>query len=245
MSFFLKKIFEGEKIKEDKFVHLQFMKFSRGEFRDKAMLRLKNSSGKYTLDTTYEYARELVMALAEKLGDSKTLVTGALISALDLEGFEYKERKMAMGVRKYMIESQMTGKQIIELCENQTKAFIALSFNAGENQLVIQPKSPKSAKGASSAKKEDAEAKIDFCKLKTSDLNLIENFAFDSELKSKNFKKIEIKHDFIIEDIIIPEELKKEKDFAIIREKSLRKGRIIRKINLDGNSLKKETSFLA
>ena len=90
MSFFLKKIFEGEKIKEDKFVHLQFMKFSRGEFRDKAMLRLKNSSGKYTLDTTYEYARELVMALAEKLGDSKTLVTGALISALDLEGFEYK-----------------------------------------------------------------------------------------------------------------------------------------------------------
>ena len=150
-----------------------------------------------------------------------------------------------MGVRKYMIESQMTGKQIIELCENQTKAFIALSFNAGENQLVIQPKSPKSAKGASSAKKEDAEAKIDFCKLKTSDLNLIENFAFDSELKSKNFKKIEIKHDFIIEDIIIPEELKKEKDFAIIREKSLRKGRIIRNINLDGNSLKKETSFLA
>jgi len=242
MGCFIKKIFSG-KIKGDSLVHSQFQKFSRGEFKDKAMIRLKNNNGKYSMDTTYEYARELVMAMAQKLGNNKTQVTGALVSALDLSGFQYKEKKMAMGARKYMIETEMSGKEIIDLCENQKKAFIALSFNVGDNELKIQPKSPKSAKGASSSKKEDAEAKIDFCKLKTSDYAIIEEFVFDSE--AKGAKKVEIKHDFIITDIIISPELKKEKDFAKIRELAERKGKIIRNIDVDGKKLKKEMDFLA
>jgi len=241
MDCFLKKIFDGKKA--DELVHSQFMKFSRGEFKDKAMIRLKSSAGKFVMDTTAEYARELVITLAEKLGNNKTQVTGALVSALDLQGFKYKERKMAMGVRKYMIESEMSGKEILDLCASQTKAFIAFSFKVGESELSVQPKSPKSAKGASSSKKEDAEAKIDFCKLKTSDWSLIEGFVFDSEVKGA--KKVEIKHDFIINDIIISPELRKEKDFAKIREMAERKGKIIRKLDVDGNKIAKEADFTA
>jgi len=241
MDCFLKKIFEGKK--SDELVHMQFMKFSRGEFLDRAMIRIKNSAGKYTVDTTSEYAREIIMTLAERLGNNKTMVTGALISALDLVGFKYKERKMAMGVRKYMIEMEMSGKEIMDLCTSQKKAFIAFSFKVGESELITKPKSPKSAKGASSAKKEDAKAKIDFCKLKTSDWSLIEGFAFDSE--AKNAKKVEITHDFIINDIIISPELKKEKDFAKIREMAERKGKIIRKLDLDGKKIVKEADFTA
>ncbi len=240
MDCFIKKIFNQ---RSDNLVHIQFQKFSRGEFKNKAMIRLKNNAGKFNMDTTYEYARELVMSLAEKLGNNKTHVTGALVSALDLSGFEYTERKMAMGARKYMIDTEMTGNQILELCENQTKAFIALSFNVGEDELKIQPKSPKSAKGASSSKKEDAEAKIDFCKLKTSDFKLVEGFVFDSE--AKNAKKVEIKHDFIIEEIVISPELKKEKDFAKIREMAERKGKISRKLDVDGKKFNKECNFKA
>lgn len=241
MDCFLKKIFEGKK--SDELVHSQFMKFSRGEFKDKAMIRLKNSGDKFVMDTTSEYARELVMTLAEKLGDKKTMVTGALISALNLEGFKYKEKKMAMGVRKYMIEMEMSGKEIMELCNTQKKAFIALSFAVGESELTTKPKSPKSAKGASSAKKEDADAKIDFCKLKTSDWSLIEDFVFDAEIRDA--KKVEIKHDFLIKDIIISQELKKEKDFAKIREMAERKGKIVRKLDLDGKKIVKEADFTA
>jgi hypothetical protein len=242
MDCFLKKIFEG-KSRNDELVHLQFMKFSRGIFENRAMMRIKSSQGKYVMDTTSEYARELVGVLAEKLGNNKTLVTGALISALDLEGFKYKERKMAMGVRKYMIEMEMSGKEIIELCLAQKKAFIAFSFKVGDSELTVQPKSPKSAKGASSSKKEDADVKINFCKLKTNDFSLIEGFAFDSEIKGA--KKIEIKHDFIIDDIIISNDLKKEKDFAKIREMAERKGKIVRKIDIDGKKIVKEKEFVA
>jgi len=240
MDCFIKKILEGKK---DEFVHIQFQKFSRGIFNDRAMIRFKDSGGKFTIDTTSEYARELVRAMGEKLGNNKTHVTGALVSALDLNGIKYEEKKMAMGVRKYIINREMTGKELVEICDTALKAFIGLSFNVGEDELKIKDKSPKSAKGASSSKKEDADLKIDFCKLKTKDRDLVNGLVFDKE--AYGAKRVEIKHDFIIEDIVVPSELKNEKDFAVIREKALRKGKIIRYVNIDGNSIKKEIGFEA
>ncbi len=239
MDSFIKKILEGKK---DEFVHIQFQKFSRGVFNDRAMIRFKDSGGKFRIDTTAEYARELVRAMGEKLGNNKTHVTGALVSALDLEGIKYEERKMAMGVRKYMINREMSGKELVEICDKALKAFIGLSFNVGEDELKIKDKSPKSAKGAGSSKK-DEDLKIDFCKLKTKDRDLVSGLVFDKEVHGA--KRVEIKHDFLIEDIVVPNELKNEKDFAIVREKAFRKGKIIRYVNIDGNSIKKEIGFEA
>ena len=81
---------------------------------------------------------------------------------------------------------------------------------------------------------------IDFIKLKTSDKNLVNSLIFDSE--AQDFKKIEIKHDIVIEKIILPEG---EKDFAKIREMSKRKGKIVRKIDVDGKEAVKEAEFEA
>ncbi len=240
MDFFIKKIFDGNL---DEFTHLQFQKFSRGEFLDRAMLRIKNSNGKYSVATTSEYAKEFVINFAERLGERKTLVTGALIAALSLDGFDYKEKKSAIGVNKYLIEKEMSGNEILELCNKIDKAFFGLSFKVGDDELKIQVKSPKSSKSSSGKTKEGEKAKIDFCKFKTSDKALIENLVFDSEIK--NFKQVEIKHDFIIGDIIISDELKKEcgSDFAKLREMAKRKGKIVRKIDVDGKELKKEIDF--
>jgi hypothetical protein len=240
MDSFIKKIFDG---KTDEFVHLQFQKFSRGEFNDRALIKIKESGGKFTIATTAEYARELARAMGEKLGNNKAHVTGALISALDLQGFKYEERKMAMGVRKYMINREMTGTEIVELCDNVIKAFIGLSFKVGDDELKIKDKSPKSAKGASGAKKEDADLKIDFCKLKTTDKNIVEGLVFEKE--AIGAKKLQVRHNFIIKDIVIPPELKDEKDFAVIREKSLRKGKIIRELDINGTKIQKEIEFAA
>lgn len=238
MDCFIKKIFDK---KIDESVHLQFQKFSRGEFGDRAMVRVKNSKDNFVISTSSEYAKDFVMILGEKLGEKKVQVSGALISALDLTGFEYKEKKMAMGARKYIIDSEMNGKELVELCKKVPKAFFGLSFKSGDFDLSIQPKSPKSAKGASSSKKEsDKKTKIDFCKLKTSDKSIVDNLVFDDE--AKNFKEVEVKHKFLINEIIMP---KGEKDFAKIREMAQRKGKIIRELDIDGKKLKKEIDFVA
>ena len=74
-------------------------------------------------------------------------------------------------------------------------------------------------------------------------MEIVDSLIFDAEAKS--FNNIEIKHNFIIDEIIISDKLKKEcgDDFARIRELAVRKGKIIRKMNIDGNEVVKEKGF--
>ena len=233
---FIKRVFDGE---VDESVHAQFQKFSRGEFKDRAIIRVKKSRSKYTISTTSEFANEFVRTIAEKLGDDKTKITGAIVSTLDLTGdLDFKEKKQFQGVKRYLIEKEMSGKEILNILEKYPKAFFALSFESGKGDVLkIKAKAPKSAK----PKNKDEAPVPDFCKLVTNDKSILNSFIFED----KEFKEANISHTFIINEIVVPEELKKEKDFALIREKSLRKGKIIREVNIDGLIVKEEKDFEA
>jgi hypothetical protein len=234
---FIKKIVDG---KRDELVHLQFQKFSRGEFKDKAVVEVKKSKDKYTIKTSAEFANELVRAMALKLGNEKTKVTGAIVSTLDLKGeLEFKNVKQFQGVKRYLIDSEISGNEIINLLNKFPKNFFALSFSVGDNVLKIKPKAPKSGKPG----KGDSDGpKADFCSLKTNDALIGESFSFGIE---KNFKQAKFNHIFVIEKIEVPEEIKDSKDFALIREKSLRVGKIIQNKEIDGVKDKKEFEFKA
>jgi hypothetical protein len=235
MDCFIKKIFDG---KVDNLVHLQFQKFSRGDFQNRALIKAKNSKGIFSISTTAEYANELVRIFAEKLNDRSTKITGIVVSTKNLEGdLDFKDKKQFMGVKQYIIDKEMSGKEIISLCDKFPNLFIGLSFKVDNDELKIKPKAPRSAKPST---KKDEDIKIDFCKVKTSDMNIVKSLIFDSEIG--DFKELEIKHSFLINDIIMPEN---EKDFAKIRELSKKKGKIIREITVDGKKIKKEANLEA
>ncbi len=241
MDCFIKKIFK-ESI--DELVHLQFQKFGRGEFKDKAMIKASaQSGGKFSISTTAEYANELVRMVAEKLMENKAQITGAVITTLDLTGqLDFQNKKQFMGIKQYIINKEMSGNEIIELCDKFPTVFLGLSFKTKDSDLKIKPKAPKSPKPSTKA---EAKSKINFCNLKTTDKNIVKNLIFDEE--AEGFKKIEIKHTFIIDRIIIPESAeigsKEEKDFSKIRELSKRQGKIIRELNIDDKEIKKEKDF--
>lgn len=233
---FIKKIFD--KKREDS-IHLQFQKFSKGEFINRALIKAKYSAGKYTINTGAEFANELVRMVAEKLGNEKTNVTGAIVSTNDLKGkLDFKEIKQFQGVKRYLIDKEMSGNEIIQLLNEFPKTFFALTFNAGETTLKIKPKAPKSGKPG---KEKDGGPQADFCTLKTKDKEIGQSFVFEKP----DFKNAEINHTFYIEQIVIPDELKSSKDFAKIREDSLRKGKILRKAIIDGENKTKEFEFEA
>ena len=227
----------------DEQVHLQFQKFSKGQFPNRAIIEAKNSNGKYTIKTSAEFANELVKMCAEKLGSEKAKITGAIVSTSDLKNeLEFKEIKQFQGVKRYMIDSEMTGEDLIGLLNKFPKTFFALSFSVPKDntELKIKPKAPKSGKPKN---KDDAEEapKADFCVLKTTDSKLGEDFIFENT----GFKKAQISHDFLIEGIEIPEELKGSEDFAKIREMSKRVGKIIRKSIIDDIQKTSELDFSA
>jgi len=231
---FIKKIFKNE---PDNSVHLQFQKFGRGEFRDKALIHAKKSGNKYTILTTAEFANEFVKVTAEKIDGNKARVTGAIVSTNDLkEKLDFKEIKQFQGVKRYIIDKEMDGDEIISLLEKFPKAFFALSFNCDKDSTIlkIKPKAPKSGKPGKKGEK----TKPNFCKITTTDKMLAEDFVFEV----LDFKKAEIDHKFIINDIIKPEG---ETDYARIRELAKRKGEIIREALIDGKKIRKKIEFEA
>jgi hypothetical protein len=240
MDCFLKKIFDG-KGEKDELVHLQFQKFSRGEFKDRAVLIYSFNKGKYNISTTAEYGNEFVRAVAERIGPNKTKVTGVLVSTRDLKGqLNFVSIKQFAGVKQYILDCEMTGDEILELCKKFPTSFLGFSFSTPDKatELKIKAKAPKSGKPSAKA---DQMPKADFCKLITFDKSLARNFAFDAEIDDGT-KKAEINHVFHITDIILP---KDEKDIAKIREMAERKGKIIRTLKIDEKVVKKEREFLA
>jgi hypothetical protein len=234
---FINKIFTD---RIDSFVHINFQRFSRGEFKNKAIIEAKRSvKGEVIIKTSYEFANDLVNFLAKILGENKTRISGCIVSTRDLTGkIDFKEKKQFQGVKRYIIDKELSGKEINLLIKEFPKNFFALSFEFGKNKLKIKPKAPTS--GKSKNNKED-KASADFCILKTSDEDIIKNFIFEKG----NFKKAFITHDFLINEIKIPENLKEEKDFAKIRENSIRCGRIIRKAIIDEKDIISEKDFCA
>jgi hypothetical protein len=231
---FIKKIFKSQ---PDNSVHLQFQKFGKGEFKDRALIHAKKSGNKYTILTTAEFANEFVKITAGKLGSNKTRVTGAIVSTNDLkEELDFKEIKQFQGVKRYIIDEEMNGDDILSLLEKFPKAFFALSFNCDKDStsLKIKPKAPKSGKPGKKGEK----PKPNFCKITTTDKMLAEDFVFEVS----DFKKAEIDHKFIINEIIQPEG---ETDYARIRELAKRKGEIIREALIDGKEIRKKMDFEA
>lgn len=229
---FIKRIFDNQ---IDNSVHLQFQKFSRGEFKDRALIEAKKQGAGYKIKTSAEFANELVRAMAKKLGDKKTQVEGAVFSTLELE-IDYKTKKKSpQGIIRYVIEKEMSGSEITNLLNKFPKNFFAFSFSVGEDILKIKTKAPKSGKSG----KGDEMPKADFCSLKTSDSEIGKNFVFEKP----DFHRAIITHTFLIEKIEIPDVLKNSKDFAKIREESKRVGKIIRIANIDGKEERREIKF--
>ena len=229
---FIKKIVDN---KIDDLVHAQFQKFSKGEFRDRAIIKVKKTGKKYNITTSAEFANGLVDVVARELGKNKTLVKGAIVSTSDLtEKLDFKDKKQFQGVKRYLIEKEMSGDEILKLLEEFPKSFFALSFESESSKLKIKPKAPKSSK----AKSGEKSPKPDFCRLSTTNEELGQSFV----IETSDFKLAEINHTFFIEDIVFP---KGEKDYSKIREMAKRKGKIVRTSIINEKESSREIKFEA
>lgn len=231
---FIKKAIDG---KSDDLTHIQFQKFSKGLFKDRAVMKVKKAKDKYTINTSPEFANELVYMAAKRLGSNTTKVDGAIVSTLDLKDkIDFKEVKQFQGVKRYLISKEMSGDDLVSLMNEFPKAFFGLTFNIdANNSIKIKPKAPKTGKPG----KGDEEPKADFCKFVTTDVEVGKSFVFEKD----DFKKADVKHNFVIENIILPKT--EEKDFAKIREMAKRQGKIIRITNIDDVKSEKEYEFIA
>ena len=217
MESFIKKILEGKNSPE---THRYFIRFGKGNYNRRFLISVDRGK-KIKIRASFELANDLV-TLVNEIKDVK--FSGKVLMKDKIQG---KEGKKKAGVFLYEIEES-------KIEEYENAYYYLLNVNDSEIELKIKKALPKPGKN---------EEKIDdkFCSL---DLDL----KFWPKVKEVFFwdvpecKKAVIEHDLIITDIKLPEG---EKDPVKIRENALRKGKIVRRMKIDGNDIKEEYSIAA
>ena len=231
----MKKIFDGD---FDVEVHSDFLKFGRGEYKNKYLLEGKKQSKKWAIKTGAEYANLLVRKCLGKINGTVN-IKGVIISTSDLRdeiNFEIKKVSNFQGVRKHVVDSDIEPSQILDLMEKYPKVFFALSFKGDDFVLKIKPKAPKAEKKG----KDDWRFIADFCSLKIEDKEIVDYLFFGVG----DFQEVFINHTINVTDIVYPDNIESLKPTEI-RELAKRKGIITRKVNADGIEKVSETSFVA
>lgn len=234
MESVMKKVFSG---KTDEEVHSEFIKYSRGTFANRYLIKAKKQKEQWNIKTSSEFTNFFVKACLSKAKED-VHVKGAIICTMNIKEdipFEIANVKQFMGVKQYVVDGTASPQLILDLIQKQPRAFYALSFSTSGCELKIKAKAPKNAKPST---KGDSEPKAGFCSLKTNDRAIVEDLFFDVPA----FKEAAIKHTLQIDTIILP---KGVNDPVQMREQSRRKGKIIREITIDGKKERKEKEFEA
>lgn len=231
----IKKIFDGI---FDEDVYASFLKFGKGEYKNKFLIEGKKQATNWSIKTGTEDVNFLSRKCLEKIG-GKVLVKGVVVSTIDLRNeaeFEIKKVSNFQGVRKHIVDGEVNSKDIISLMDKYPKAFFALSFKGDGFILKTKPKSPTSGKPG---KEKDGGAKADFCTLKTNDELFVNELFFDVD----NFNSVRVNHTIIVNEIVYPENIK-ELTPKEVREQAKRKGVVIRNVNVDGVIKTSEANFI-
>jgi hypothetical protein len=219
MECFLKAVLTNN---EDVYSHRYFVRFGKGQYDRRFLISFDRGKAKIKIKTSFEFANDLVMFVKELGANVK--FTGKILMKNKVPG---KEGKKKAGVFLYEISDA-------NIDDFSDAYFYLLDVNHPEIVLKTKKSLPKPGKDAN---------KIDdkFCSLEL-------DLKYWPKVKEMFFwdvpegKKAIISHTLMINDIVFP---KNEKDPVKIRELAKRKGKIIRKINLDGKDISNEHDFAA
>ncbi|MAG39916.1 hypothetical protein CMI41_03040 [Candidatus Pacearchaeota archaeon] len=232
----MKKIFEGI---SDEEIHNDFMKFSRGEFKNKYLVEAKKQASKTAIKTSAEFTNSIEKVCLKNL-KGPTQLRGVIVSTMDLSeelGLPIIKKSNFQGVRKLQIDTEVEPQKILDLMEKYPKVFFALSFKTDEIELKVKPKAPKSGKPG---KNNEEGPKVDFCTLKTNNSEIINEILFDVS----DFKELKINHTINITDIVYPDNME-ELSPKEVRKQAKRKGVVVRNAVVDGANKVSEKEFVA
>lgn len=230
---FVKKVVEGE---VDESIHNQFIRFGKGEYAGRFLLTLRKGK-KIKIKSSFEFANDFVLLCS---GFGACEVSGIVLSKKDIseimsvnkiEG--HSETKKGGLYYLNNIEKQKLQGEQLRVLEKESYSSL-LDLEGDDFKLKVKKKLPKPGK---------SEGKIDdgFCQLEADE-------KYYSKIKNDFFwdapeaKKIQATHKVIVNEIVMPAG---EKDYAKIRELSKRKGKLIRKLNVEGKEIIKEFDFEA
>ena len=235
----------------DELTHLIFSRYGRGTFPGPA-LQLKTQKNKITINASFLYEDFIGAFLAYFLPSGEQFkLTGNIFSYRDLSSalssiISSVSMKKSKNLYKATLQLELPSEKIKKLYSLLGgKCYILVSIKPVQGTL------PKLQIKKSIPKLTDqiVELKTDFCKATLPNNEeilkvFIEEALPDFQEKIKmSFKSLDLKNQLVVTDIILPENWRSMPSREV-RLKSKRKGKIVRTLTVDGETLKTEHDFL-
>ena len=216
---FLKEIFCGNP--DQDCVHQKFIKYGRGEFEGPVIV-IKKSGDSIKINGSYDYA-DLLVGLILKNVSGAIKAAGSIFSRTEVKtGLAGKSRKK-MVIYTIEIKGELPVQDLFTLYQQNKDATFLLDLESGTAKIKTKKKQPRPGSGT--------DAGFFNASLPAGMLGaLLQEICFDSP--KKDFKEIKITHIYRINELVIPEDCKK--DPARARLCAKRKGTVKRRIEVDG-----------
>ena len=257
---FLKELIENPELdnpaKNHMNIHRHFYRYSKGSFIGPA-IKISKTSSKITLKGTHEYEDLITELVLKSIKDEEKMIEieGKLISGGDISeilerhgiNWELQESKGKTQNYKAVITDKINKKKLMEIIELvRNSSYFLISFQltpsckVKTNKKIPQPSKKK-------IEDDDVNKRISFSTgyLENTEENLksvIENIIpdFISDLPKK-WRSIILLNNYKITDIQLPKDVK---DSRLLRILAIRKGKIIRSIEVDSEIIEKQYSII-
>ena len=227
--------------KVDDHTHYGFTRYGSGEY-PKDEFKVKKSAKDIKISAGFEYTNTL-LKFVTSLCNGKIDINGTIITQEDLEvtlnkcklNFTTKVKRGMRGLVKteYSIEGSINKDDLLTLINQLFKFYLFLDIKQGKREYKVKKKAvPKIGKDTPKF----VNAIIDISDEKA----VKDEFLFDIE--NKDFKDISIFHTYNIEEIVVDEKLI-DSNPEKARLEAKRKGKLVRKIVVDGKEIIKEYSM--
>jgi hypothetical protein len=237
-------------------IHRHFYRYSKGDFIGPA-LKISKTSAKITLKGAHEYEDLILEIVLRSISDSQAdfEIKGKLITGSDLQdtlsnlGINWSLKKSTGQTKNYKADiiDKINKNLLLEAIEIlRENSYLLLSFLINPNCKVTTKKNiPQPSK--KKVEDDDVSKRIQFCSgvLSNTDANLkmILDLAvpdFISEIPTK-WKSLTIFNNYTIKEIVIPTNIK---DSRLLRIMAIRKGKMFRSIDIDGELIEKQYSII-
>lgn len=257
---FLKKIIETPILDDPAIkhmdIHRHFYRYSRGDFIGPA-LKISQTKTKFTLKGSHEY-EDLIQELVTSgisSANEKFEIKGRLISGADIKeiindlGFNWNLKQSTGQTKNFkaeIIDNADKDSLLKSIEAFRETSYFLVSFNLNPTCKVTTKKNvPQPSK--KKVDEDDVSKRIQFCTgyMSNSDKNLnnlIDNAFndFKSDLP-KSWKSITIFNNYKITDIEIPKNVSNSR---LLRVMAIRKGKLFRSLNIDGEIVEKQYSIV-
>ncbi|MFW9822298.1 MAG: hypothetical protein ACFFE4_05160 [Candidatus Thorarchaeota archaeon] len=256
---FLKKLTESPVLdnpaEEHIDIHRHFYRYSKGEFIGPA-IKISKTNTRISLKGSHEYEDLIIEVVANTISEDQIEIKGTLISGSDISesitnlGFDWNLKKSASKTKNYKanILSVTDRKTLLESIKVfRNTSYYLISFNLNPTCKVTTKKNipqPSQKK----VEEDEIAKRISFCtgiiSNNEKNISMVKDLAlpdFASEIPEK-WKTITINNNYKITDIDLPDHVD---DWGLKRILAVRKGRIFRSVDIDGELIEKQYSFSA